>query len=260
MDLMTIGGLILAFVALIVGSILKGAGLSGLIGGAALMIVFVGTFASVMSHTPGVVLKRGLKMGGWLFKPPHQDPGALVDKMVEWSRIARKDGLMGLENHLAEEKDPFILKGMQMLVDGGEPENIRAVLEMEIETTEEFDTAGAKIWESMGIYAPTLGIVGAVLGLMAVMSNLADPSKLGPGIAAAFTATIYGIASANLFFLPYGNKLKYIVKEQAKIRTMFVEGLVAIAQGENPRNIEARLQGYFIANLAKKGKDDGKKA
>ncbi len=131
---------------------------------------------------------------------------------------------------------------------------------MEIETAEEFDTAGAKIWESMGIYAPTLGIVGAVLGLMAVMSNLADPSKLGPGIAAAFTATIYGIASANLFFLPYGNKLKYIVKEQAKIRTMFVEGLVAIAQGENPRNIEARLQGYFIANLAKKAKTNGKKA
>jgi len=254
MDLMTIGGLVLAFIALIVGSILKGAGLSGLVGGAAFMIVIVGTLASVMSHTPGPVIKRGFKMGGWLFKPPHQDPSALVGKMVEWSRIARKDGLMGLEDHLTEEKDPFILKGMQMLVDGGEPENIRTVLEMEIETAEEFDTAGAKIWESMGIYAPTLGIVGAVLGLMAVMSNLADPSKLGPGIAAAFTATIYGIASANLFFLPYGNKLKYIVKEQAKIRTMFVEGLVAIAQGENPRNIEARLQGYFIANLAKKAK------
>lgn len=260
MDMMTLGGLILALVALIVGSILKGAGLAGLVGGAAFMIVIVGTMAAVMSHTPGAVLKRGLKMGGWLFKPPHQSPAELVAKMVEWSRVARKDGLMGLESHLEDEKDAFILKGMQMLVDGGEPDNIRAVLETEIETHEEFDTAAAKIYESMGIYAPTLGIVGAVLGLMAVMSNLADPSKLGPGIAAAFTATIYGIASANLFFLPYASKLKFHVKEQAKLRNMFVEGLVAIAQGENPRIIEAKLQGYFVASEAKKEGGDGKKA
>ena len=106
----------------------------------------------------------------------------------------------------------------------------------------------AKIGGAMGIYAPTLGIVGAVLGLMAVMANLAEPSKLGAGIAAAFTATIYGIASANLFFLPFGNKLKYHVKEQAKMRTMMIEGLVLIAQGDNPRNIETRLQGYFVAH------------
>lgn len=260
MDLMTVGGLVLAFVALIVGSILKGAGLAGLVGGAAFMIVIVGTLAAVMSHTPGAVLKRGLKMGGWLFKPPHQSPAELVTKIVEWSRVARKDGLMGLESHLEGEQDAFILKGMQMLVDGGEPDNIRAVLETEIETHEEFDTAAAKIYESMGIYAPTLGIVGAVLGLMAVMSNLADPSKLGPGIAAAFTATIYGIASANLFFLPYASKLKFHVKEQAKLRNMFVEGLVAIAQGENPRIIEAKLQGYFVAAEGKKDAGDGKKA
>lgn len=251
MDLMTIIGVILAFVALILGSILKGAGVKGLLGGAAFVIVIVGTAASVMAQTPKPVIMRAVKMGKWLFKPPVIDPDAQIASVVEWSRIARKDGLMGLEARIEEVADPFVRKGLQLLVDGGEPENIRHILEIEVEASEEFDTAGAKVFEAMGIYAPTLGIVGAVLGLMAVMANLADPSKLGAGIAAAFTATIYGIASANLFFLPFGNKLKYHVKEQAKMRTMMIEGLVLIAQGDNPRNIETRLQGYFVGHEAK---------
>ena len=198
MDLMTIIGVFLAFTALILGSILKGAGVKGLLGGAAFVIVIVGTAASVMAQTPKPVILRAIKMGKWLFKPPVIDPDAQIASVVEWSRIARKDGLMGLEARIDEVQDPFVRKGLQLLVDGGEPENIRHILEIEVETAEEFDTAGAKVFEAMGIYAPTLGIVGAVLGLMAVMANLADPSKLGHGIAAAFTATIYGIASANL--------------------------------------------------------------
>lgn len=255
MDLMTLIGIVLAFVALLVGSILKGAGLKGLLGGAAFMIVIVGTLASVMVQHPRPVLMRAAKLGKWLFKPPHIDPATEIARIVEWSRIARKDGLMGLEARLDEVDDAFVKKGLQLLVDGGEPESIRNVLEIEVETAEEHDTAAAKVFEAMGIYAPTLGIVGAVLGLMAVMGNLADPSKLGPGIAAAFTATIYGIASANLFFLPFGNKLKMLVKEQAKFRAMIIEGLVSIAQGDNPRNIETRLQGYFVQAP---GKDAGK--
>jgi len=256
MDLMTIIGIVLAFVAIIVGSILKGAGLKGLVGGAAFMIVLVGTLAAVLVQTPKPVFMRAMKMFGWLFKPPRFEPEAQVARVVEWSRIARKDGLMGLEARIEDVDDSFVQKGLQLLVDGGEPESIRHVLEIELETAEEHDTAAAKVFEAMGIYAPTLGIVGAVLGLMAVMANLADPSKLGHGIAAAFTATIYGIASANLFFLPFGNKLKHLVKEQAKIRAMMIEGLVSIAQGDNPRNIETRLQGYFVPEPAK-GKDKG---
>ena len=251
MDLMTIIGIILAFTALILGSILKGAGVKGLLGGAAFVIVIVGTTASVMAQTPKPVLLRALKMSKWLFKPPVIDPDAQIASVVDWSRVARKDGLMGLEARIDDVQDPFVRKGLQLLVDGGEPENIRHILEIEVEASEEFDTAGAKVFEAMGIYAPTLGIVGAVLGLMAVMANLSDPSKLGHGIAAAFTATIYGIASANLFFLPFGNKLKYHVKEQAKMRTMMIEGLVLIAQGDNPRNIETRLQGYFVEHAGK---------
>lgn len=259
MDLMTVIGLVLAFAALIVGSILKGAGLKGLLGGAAFTIVLVGTAAAIMVQTPAPVLKRAMKIGKWLFKPPPSDIPGLIEKIVEWSRIARKDGLMGLESQVDTETDEFIKKGLQLLVDGGEPENIRGILETELEASEEFDLAAAKVFEGMGIYAPTLGIVGAVLGLMAVMGNLADPSKLGTGIAAAFTATIYGIASANLFFLPFASKLKFYVKEQAKVRTVFIEGLSSIAQGENPRHIETRLKGYIVGEAPGK-KDDGKKA
>ena len=260
MDLMTLIGVFLAFFSIIVGCILKGASLKGLVGGAAFVIVLVGTTASIMCQTPGPVLKRALKLGLWLFKPPKVASDELIAKIVEWSRVARKDGLMGLEAASSGEADPFVKKGLQMLVDGGEPESIRAVLEVEVESIEEQDNAAAKVFEGMGIYAPTLGIVGAVLGLMAVMSNLADPSQLGHGIAAAFTATIYGIASANLFFLPFANKLKHHVKEQAKYRTVFIEGLVSIAQGENPRNIENCLKSYFAGHGELKGKGDGKKA
>ena len=118
-------------------------------------------------------------------------------------------------------------------------------MEIELDTMEHFDNQAAKVFEAMGVYSPTLGIIGAVMGLMAVMQNLADPSKLGHGIAAAFIATIYGIAFANLLFLPMGNKLKSVIHGQTQMRTMVIEGIIAIAQGENPRNIEAKLQGYF---------------
>src|SRR5450432_102865 len=123
--------------------------------------------------------------------------------------------------------------------------SIRNLLEIELEVREHADTAAAKVFEGMGIYSPTLGIIGAVMGLMAVMQNLNDPSKLGHGIAAAFIATIYGIAFANLLFLPMGNKLKAVIHGQSQVRTMVIEGIIAIAQGENPRNIESKLQGYF---------------
>jgi chemotaxis protein MotA len=177
--------------------------------------------------------------------PPADNPKAIVDKIVEWSNIARKQGLLGLESAVEGEQDPFLKRGLQSLVDGGEPDAIRSSMEIELETMEHFDNQAAKVFEAMGVYAPTLGIIGAVMGLMAVMQNLADPSKLGHGIAAAFVATIYGIAFANLLFLPMSNKLKSVIHGQVQSRTMVIEGIIAIAQGENPRNIESMLQGYF---------------
>jgi chemotaxis protein MotA len=202
MDFLSIIGIVLAFVAVTVGAVLKGAGLKALVSSAALMIVVVGTLAAIMVQTPARVMKHALTLLPWLFRPPVQRPDLLILKMVEWSQISRKQGLLGLEPMLENERDEFVRKGLQLVIDGGEPEDDPRHPRSGAPHRETADLRAAKVFEGMGIYSPTLGIIGAVLGLMAVMQNLADPSKLGPGIAAAFTATVYGIGLANLFFLP----------------------------------------------------------
>jgi chemotaxis protein MotA len=245
MDVLSITGVVLALVALVGGSILKGAGAESLVNPAAFVIVFIGTLASSLVQTPKDTFIRAWKIFPWIFKPPLEDTGALITKMVEWSETARKQGLLGLEPALEKESDEFSKKALQMLVDGTEPDKIRETMELELDAKEKANTMSAKVFEGLGIYAPTLGIIGAVLGLIAVMKNLADPSKLGHGIAAAFTATIYGIGLANLFFLPTANKLKEIIKAQSRAKEMVLEGVIAIAEGENPRNLEVKLKSYI---------------
>jgi len=244
MDLISIIGTILAFVVIIVGTILKGSTVDALWNPAAFVIVFIGTLAALLVQNQGKVLKRALKMMAMVFKPPQHRPDDLISRIVGWSEISRRQGLLGLEPQIESESDPFVKKGLQLLVVGGEPEAIRGVLEVDLETREATDLAGAKVYENAGIYSPTLGIIGAVMGLMAVMQNLADPSKLGHGIAAAFVATIYGVALANLFMLPMAARLKGLINKQTRMREILIEGLVSIAQGDNPRQIESRLQGY----------------
>ncbi len=245
MDILSLTGFALAVVAIMVGAVLKGAGIAALGSSAAFMIVVVGTIAAIFVQTSLPVFKHGMRIAGWVFSPPKLDAHAMIGKIVEWSNIARKQGLLGLEPLIAKESDPFLKKGLQLVVDGSEPDALRGTMEVELSSREHADTAGAKVFEGMGIYAPTLGIIGAVLGLMAVMQNLADPSKLGHGIAAAFTATIYGIGLANLVFLPMASKLKSTIAAQTQVREMLIEGLIGIAQGENPRAIEARLQSFM---------------
>ena len=245
MDILSIIGIVLGLIAIIGGAILKGSSAGALVGSAAFVIVVMGTLAASLVQTPMSTFMRAWSIISWVFKPPVADPTAMIEKIVEWSNVARKQGLLGLEPAVEQEQDEFLKKGLQSLVDGGEPEAIRSSMEIELDTMEHFDTQAAKVFESMGIYSPTLGIIGAVMGLMAVMQNLNDPSKLGHGIAAAFVATIYGIAFANLLFLPMSNKLEAVIHGQMQVRTMVIEGLIAIAQGENPRNIESKLQGYF---------------
>ncbi|NKF21711.1 flagellar motor protein [Solimonas marina] len=245
MDRLSVIGILLALIALIGGSILKGAGVGALLSPAAFTIVIIGTLAAIFIHTPTSTFFHGMKMAKWVLSPPRQDTEALITRVVGWSSVARKQGLLALEGEVEAESDPFIRKGLQLLVDGSEPDVIRNILEVELQTREHQDLQGAKVFEGMGIYAPTLGIIGAVMGLMAVLKNLADPSKLGHGIAAAFVATIYGIGSANLFFLPIAAKLKALVADQARVREMLIDGLISISQGENPRNIEIKLRGYL---------------
>jgi len=216
-----------------------------LVSAAAFMIVVMGTIAAICVQTPLGVMRHAMSILPWIMRPPSLQPERLVKKMVEWSNVARKQGLLGLEPMLNNERDDFVRKALQLVVDGSEPDTIRSVMEVELDTREHADTLGAKVFEGMGIYSPTLGIIGAVLGLMAVMQNLADPSKLGHGIAAAFTATVYGIGLANLFFLPIAAKLKVAIQAQSQVREMVIEGMLSIAQGENPRAIESKLQGYL---------------
>ena len=245
MDILSIIGLILAFCAVLIGAVLKGAGIKALLSSAAFMIVIVGTIAAICLQTPMPVMKHAMRILPWVFRPPAVERGALIKKIVDWSNTARKQGLLGLEPIIQKEGDDFVRKGLQLVVDGSEPEVIRNILEVDVHVREQADTRAAKVFEGMGIYSPTLGIIGAVLGLMAVMQNLADPSKLGHGIAAAFVATIYGIGLANLFFLPAASKLKVAIASQSEVREMVIEGMISIAQGENPRAIEAKLQGYL---------------
>ena len=245
MDILSIVGLVLALNAVLVGAVLKGAGIMALVSAAAFMIVIVGTIAAICIQTPLPVMKRALKIFPWVMKPPTRDGNALITKIVEWSQTARKQGLLGLEPVIAREEDEFLKKALQLVVDGSEPESISTVMYVELNMREHADTTAAKVFEGMGVYSPTLGIIGAVLGLMAVLQNLADPSKLGHGIAAAFTATVYGIGLANLFFLPVAAKLKVIIQRQTQFREMVIDGMLSIAQGENPRAIEAKLQGYL---------------
>ncbi len=245
MDLLSVVGLTLALIAVLGGAVLKGAGLKALVSVAAFLIVVIGTVAAIFLQTPLPVMRRAMTIGRWVFRPPALGPQSLVDKMVEWSQVARKQGLLGLEPMVERESDDFLKRGLQLVVDGSEPEAIRDILEVELHSREGADLQAARVWEGMGIYSPTLGIIGAVLGLMAVMQNLEDPTKLGKGIAAAFTATVYGIGLANLLFLPVANKLKVAILARSQLHEMTIVGLIGIAQGDNPRRIEARLQGFM---------------
>lgn len=245
MDWISIAGLVLGVVAILGGQVLEGGHISSIIQVTAFIIVIGGTMGAIMLQSSLPVFVQGLKMVAWVFKTPPVNPAEAINQIVEWSHLSRKGGLLALEPVIEDLQDPFVRKGLQMLVDGAEPEYLREGLELEVNTYEEERRLAAKVWEAAGGYAPTIGILGAVLGLIHVMENLSDPSKLGSGIAVAFVATIYGVGSANLFFLPVANKLKHIVQQQVTVKLLLIDGLVAIANGENPRVIENRLQGYL---------------
>lgn len=244
LDKLTVTGAALGIAAVAGGSALKGSGVAALLSPAALMIVVVGTVAAVLVQTPGATFRRALAIAGWVWRPPPADMGASVDRLVAWAHGVRKHGLLDLESAVDAEADPFTRRGLTLLVDGAEPEAIRRILDVELASRERADLAAARVFEGMGVYAPTMGIIGAVLGLMSVMQNLSDPDKLGTGIAAAFVATVYGIGLANLLFLPVAAKLRANVAGLSHLREVTIEGLVAIAEGEHPMALQARLYGF----------------
>ena len=246
MDKISLFGLLIGLVAILGGQVLEGGHVGSLTQPTALLIVLGGTMGAVMLQSPYATFVRGVRMARWVWYPPVIDYLQLIKQITGWSQLSRREGLLALENAMGQLKDDFARKGLQLLVDGAEPERLREVLEVEINTYEHELKMSARIWEAAGGYSPTIGILGAVLGLIHVMENLSEPSKLGAGIAVAFVATIYGVGLANLVFLPMANKLKAHIARLIVRREMIVDGLVGIANGDNPRIIESRLQGYIF--------------
>ncbi|MBU0601800.1 MAG: flagellar motor protein [Gammaproteobacteria bacterium] len=243
-DRISFVGLGLGLAAIMAGQLLEGGRLSSLFQPAALVIVLGGTMGATMLQTRFPIFMRGMRMGRWAFVTPMQPPDDMIRKLVGWAQLSRREGILVLEKHVETEPDPFIRKGVQLLVDGADSERLREVMEVEITTYENTLRQAARVWDAAAGYSPTVGILGAVLGLIHVMENLGDPTRLGAGIATAFVATIYGVGAANLLFLPIGRKLQAQVSLLISVRELFVDGLVGIANGDNPRIIESRLLGY----------------
>jgi len=246
MDKISLIGLTLGIAAILVGQMLEGGHIGSLVQPTAFLIVIGGTLGAVMLQSPLRVFVDGMRMTRWVFVPPAASHAALIEQTAGWSQVARKEGLLALEAQVDALPDAFVRKGLQLLVDGVEPERLREVLEVEIDAWGAQMKLGARIWEAAGGYAPTIGILGAVMGLIHVMENLSDPSKLGSGIAVAFVATIYGVGFANLIFLPVSKKLLAHINTVVSQREMLVDGLVGIANGDNPRIIENRMRGYVV--------------
>jgi len=245
LDILTVLGVIIGFGAILGGNFMEGGHIDALFNGPAALIVFGGTIGAALLQSPAKVYIGSIKLLRWVLFPPNLKLQKSIDKIIEWSEVSRREGLLGLEALIDEEQEPFAKKGLELLVDGAEPEMIRDILMLELEALESQQLQSAKVYDAMGGYAPTIGIIGAVMGLIHVMQNLSDPSKLGAGIATAFVATIYGVGVANLLLLPVAAKLKSQVQAYSQAREMMIEGITAIAEGENPRNVEIKLQGYL---------------
>jgi chemotaxis protein MotA len=240
-DWSSLAGLALALVGVFVGHTLDGGKFASLVQPAAFAIVVIGTGGAVLLQTEGAAFLRGLRMLRWVFVPPPSQRDKLSREITLWSLTARRDGLLSLEQYMQGTKDKFIQKGLRLVVDGIHPDKLRGLLETEVTSYEFGQRQAAKIWESAAGYAPTIGILGAVLGLIHVMENLTDPSRLGSGIAVAFVSTVYGVGLANLFFHPVGNKLKGIVAERVAQYELLTDVFHDLATGDHTRVVEERV-------------------
>ncbi len=245
MDWGSLAGLSLALIGILSGQAIEGGTVDSLLQPAAFFIVFSGTVGAVLVQTKPRTFLRGLKMAKLILHPPIDDRKTLAKRAIGWSVIVRKSGTFGLERFLQLETDPFIHKGLQMIVDGTEADKIREVCAIDMHFYEAQQNSAAKIWHAAGGYAPTIGILGAVIGLIHVMENLSDPNLLGSGIAIAFVATIYGVALANIVFLPIANKLKAHIQHELMRREMLLNAWVSIVKGDNTKLVEERLEAYL---------------
>lgn len=245
-DLLSLSGVTVAIVAVLLGQHLEGGSVTTLLNGPAILIVVGGSIGATMLQSPLPVFVRAMAMLVWVIRPPQIQAEAQMREIIKWAQLARREGLLGLEDVVETVRNAYARKGLQLVIDGNDLETIRETLELDAMARERHDMNAAKVIDGMGGYAPTLGILGAVLGLIEVMNNLADPARLGQGIAVAFVATVYGVGLANLVFIPTANKLKALVREESRLKELVTVGIMAIAAGDNPRVVEARLQGLIV--------------
>jgi len=246
-DKLSVAGLIVAILAIYIGFTLDGGNLSALFELPAFIIVFGGTLGAVMLQSSIMQFSHAISLLKWVFYPPRYDIELGINEIVLWATKARESGYLALEDTALEIEDSYTQKGLNLLVDGVELDNFRVTLELDLDIYREHNLRSANVYEAMGGYSPTIGILGAVLGLIHAMTNLTEPALLGQGIATAFIATIYGVGFANLFYLPIANKIRAIVHQQTMYREMVCEGLVSIAHGDNPHAIENKLSAFRLA-------------
>lgn len=245
MDLTTLLGITFAAASLIIAFLIEGGHISQLLSPTSLMIVFGGTIGATAASFSLTQLKQIVPAVRALLTHRTLDEGTVIRQIVAMADRARREGLLSLEKQLDEVNDPFMRKGLQLVVDGTEPETVRGILEIEMYSLNERHRVAQEIFESAGGYAPTMGIIGTVLGLIHVLSSLSSPEKLGPAIALAFTATLWGVASANVLWLPISTRLKNISRKEAHVRELMLEGILALQAGNNPIMITERLTAFL---------------
>lgn len=245
MDRSTIGGIILAMIGIGCGLILDGGNLAQVIQPTAALIVLGGTIGAVLVQFPLPIVIQAVKHLKDVFLNPRTESDAIIQNLLRYAYKARKEGLLSLDAELSKISDPFLKQSLMLAIDGVRPSDLRKMMELQLEYRGETDSRIPKVFEAAAGFAPTIGILGAVLGLIQVMQHLQDMNEVGRGIAVAFVATIYGVGSANLLFLPWAGKLRIRIREQEVIREMTLEAILSILEGANPRALEMQLRGYL---------------
>ena len=255
MDKATIGGVVVGLGSIVGGMMMEGGSLLQILQPTAAIIVIGGTIGAVMINFPMEVVIAAAKRGIQVIMAPHHNPKETIKELVKFAKQARKDGIVSLDGEISKIKEPFFKKALMLAVDGTEPAELRSIMEVDLDQMASKDEKTPQVFEAAGGFAPTIGIIGAVLGLIQVMQHLDNITEVGRGIAVAFVATIYGVGIANIVALPSAGKLKIRIHEEHLIHEMTLDGVISILEGMNPRMIETKLYGYIGATAPEKGKE-----
>jgi chemotaxis protein MotA len=239
-------GIVLALGGVLAGLLLEGGNLGQILQPTAAMIVFGGTLGAVMLQFPSAIILLAFRQLGSVFVNPQRNPQATIRQLVQYAQKARREGIVSLDAELPQIEDSFLKRSLMLAVDGTEPQELRKMMELELDNQAEYEEQVPQVFESAGGFAPTVGILGAVLGLIQVMQHLDKIDEVGRGIAVAFVATIYGVGSANLLYLPIAGKMKLRIRDEQIMREMTLEGVASILEGMNPRMLETKLLGFLV--------------